>query len=75
MQQAIQMQISKIDTMLHSLEYMISEVTQLRDQMIQMGTSTSSPKRRIEDAGYFGMWADREDMEGKTTEVWLDGVS
>lgn len=35
---------------------------------------SSSPDRSIKDAEFFGMWADRKDMAGKSSRDWLKAL-
>jgi hypothetical protein len=34
----------------------------------------NAPSRSIRDAEFFGMWADRKDMEGMSSRDWLDNM-
>jgi hypothetical protein len=37
-------------------------------------TRTDLPNRTIKDTEFFGMWADREDMAGRSSREWLENL-
>jgi len=76
MQQVSQMEASQTDELLQAIEHILAEVVRLRDQVVLIRSSNqqdSDPDldRPIEEEEFFGMWADREDMKGKTSREWL----
>lgn len=76
MQQAIQTEPSQEEMILQELNYIIAKVNRLQDQVQLIHNSNpckSNPDwyRPIEEEEFFGMWADREDMKGKTSREWL----
>ena len=34
----------------------------------------SHPRRSVQEAEYFGMWADRQDMRGLSSREWLENL-
>jgi len=77
MQQATQIETSQAEIILEELNYIIAKVNRLQDQVQLIHDSNqreSDPDyyRPIEEEEFFGMWADREDMKGKTSREWLE---
>lgn len=61
----------KVQHILQEIDRLIGEMAHLRSQVSALKSSTQAgPSVRERD--YFGMWADREDMEGQSTREWLE---
>jgi hypothetical protein len=47
-------------------------VEELLDQHFPTPSQARRPQRSVREADYFGMWADREDMQGLSSRQWLE---
>jgi hypothetical protein len=62
----------EIDHLVQEIDRLISEMTALRRQVAALGTPPPSPTDSIRKAEFFGMWANRPDMQGKSSREWLN---
>lgn len=62
----------KVQHILQELDRLIGEMTHLRSQVSALKSSTAPARRSVRERDYFGMWADREDMTGQSTQEWLE---
>jgi hypothetical protein len=65
---------SQIQQIMQQLDRLIAEMTVLRGQVASLSETTLSPQPSVRQADYFGMWADREDMQGRTSREWLEDL-
>ncbi len=63
---------SGVEYILGEIDRLIAERMALRDQVAELANQQPKPYRPARDAEYFGMWADREDMKGKSSREWLE---
>jgi len=68
--------IAKIDTVqriLSDIDHLIHEILQLRYRVAALnnGNQTERSPRSVRDAEWFGMWADRNDMQDLSSREWL----
>ncbi|MCB0176884.1 MAG: hypothetical protein KDI02_16320 [Anaerolineae bacterium] len=47
-------------------------MTVLKSQVAALNQSRTQKIQSIREADFFGMWADRDDMQGRTSQEWLD---
>lgn len=67
---------SKVDNaerIISDLDHFISEMVQLRRRVAALigESKTGDSSGSVRDAEWFGMWADREDMQGLSSREWL----
>jgi hypothetical protein len=62
----------KVQHILQELDRLIGEMAHLHSQVSALKSSTAQASRSVREAKYFGMWADREDMEGQSSREWLE---
>jgi len=65
-------EISKIHNILEEIDRLIGEMTVLKSQVAALNQSRTQKIQSIREADFFGMWADRDDMQGRTSREWLD---
>ena len=63
---------SEITQILQEIDRLIAEMSTLRSQVAALSSATASGSRSVRQAEYFGMWADREDMRGRSSRAWLE---
>lgn len=63
---------SQIQQIMQQLDRLISEMAVLRGQVAALNEVTLSSQPSVRQADYFGMWADREDIQGRTSREWLE---
>ena len=67
--------IAEIDNVHHiisDMDKLISEILQLRRRVALLaGNGQAKSLSSVRDAEWFGMWADREDMQGLSSREWL----
>lgn len=61
----------KVQHILQEIDRLIGEMAHLRSQVSALKSSTQA-SRSVRERDYFGMWADREDMEGQSAREWLE---
>jgi hypothetical protein len=61
----------EIQQIMQEIDRLITEMTKLRQQVAALSRGSTSP-HSIRQAEYFGMWADREDMVGRSSRAWLE---
>lgn len=65
---------SQIQQIMQQLDRLIAEMTVLRRQVAALSSGSLSSEPSVRQADYFGMWADREDMQGRTSREWLEDL-
>ena len=63
---------SQIQQIMQELDHLIAEMTALRRQVAVLGGASTSFQPSVRQAEYFGMWADREDMQERSSREWLE---
>lgn len=54
----------KVQHILQEIDRLIGEMAHLRSRVSALQSLTAQASRSVRERDYFGMWADREDMEG-----------
>ena len=62
----------QIEQILHEIDRLIAEMSLIRNQVAALGGTPIEAGHSIREAEYFGMWADREDMQGQSSREWLE---
>ena len=62
----------QIQQIMQELDRLIAEMTTLRQQVAALSKTTTTSQSSVRQAEYFGMWADREDMQGRSSREWLE---
>lgn len=62
----------QIEHILKEIDRLISEMSLIRSQVAALSGSSIQAGQSIRQAEYFGMWADREDMQGQSSREWLE---
>jgi hypothetical protein len=65
---------SQVQQILQEIDRLIGEMAFLRSQVAALSSASASETRSVRQAEYFGMWADREDMRGRSSRAWLEGL-
>jgi hypothetical protein len=71
---AITEDASQIRQILQEIDRLIAEMAFLRSQVAALSNASASESRSVRQAEYFGMWADREDMRGRSSRDWLEDL-
>lgn len=69
------MDVSSPPTVQHivqEIDRLITEMTALRSQVSALRGLQVQSGRSVRDAEYFGMWTDRQDMQGLSSREWLE---
>ena len=61
-----------IEQVVQQIDRLIAEMSLLREQIAALNQPAAQSERSVRDAEYFGMWADRDDMAGRSSREWLD---
>jgi hypothetical protein len=64
----------QIQDIVDEIDRLIAEMNVLRNQVSALGSSPARPNRSAREAEYFGMWAEREDMRGRSSREWLEAL-
>ena len=64
--------IPQIETVVQEIDRLIAEMTTLRSHVAALGKPFVPSDRSVSEEEYFGMWADRQDMEGLSSREWLE---
>lgn len=67
----------QIQQIMQDLDRLIAEMTALRRQVaalsnVSTGNVSGGPPPSVRQAPYFGMWTDRDDMQGRSSRAWLE---
>jgi len=63
-----------VQRLISDIDHLISEMLQVRRRVVELD-GNGQVKRlssSVRDAEWFGMWADREDMQNLSSREWLD---
>ncbi len=63
---------TEIQDIVREIDRLIGEMMLLRDQVVSLTRPSPEPDEPIRQAEFFGIWADREDMKGKSSREWLE---
>lgn len=63
---------SQVEHILKEIDRLISEMSHLRSQVAALSGPLASAPGSVRQAEYFGMWANREDMQGQSSRAWLE---
>jgi len=63
----------KVGRIVSDLDNLINEILQVRRRVAALagGNQTERSAASVRDAEWFGMWADREDMQNLSSREWL----
>jgi hypothetical protein len=59
---------------IQEIDRLIAEMATLRNHVAALSSLSPQTDYSVRDAEYFGMWADREDMNGQSSREWLESV-
>lgn len=71
---AVTEDVSQIQQILQEIDRLIAEMAFLRSQVAALSGASATESRSVRQADYFGMWADREDMRGRSSRAWLEDL-
>ncbi len=63
---------AEIQDIVREIDRLIGEMMLLRDQVVTLTRPSPEPYQPVRQAELFGIWADREDMKGKSSREWLE---
>ena len=66
-------ELGNVQRIISDIDHLISEMAKVRRQVAALANNNQIQHsfRSVRDAEWFGMWADREDMEGLSSREWL----
>jgi len=59
------------EELLNRLDQMAMEIEKLRQQVLESMAAKRSRKKSVREYGFYGIWADREEWRGLSTEECL----
>ena len=62
----------QIQEIVEEIDRLIAEMTALRGHVSALASPQVTPDRSVREAEYFGMWAERDDMQGLSSREWLE---
>jgi hypothetical protein len=63
---------SQTQRIVQEIDRLIAEMMVLRDQVSALSESPARTSCSVREAEYFGMWSDRDDMQGLSSREWLE---
>lgn len=62
-----------VQRIIMDIDNLISEILQVRRRVAALAEDNQTERKlaSVRDAEWFGMWADREDMQGLSSREWL----
>jgi len=62
-----------VQRLISDLDHLIKEMLQVRRRVAELAGNgqPQTSLRSVREAEWFGMWADREDMQGLSSREWL----
>lgn len=64
----------EMERLLKDIDRLIAEMVTLRGRVAAIHIRDEQSSRSTREAAYFGMWADRKDMQGRTSREWLEST-
>jgi len=64
----------QVQHIVQEIDRLIAEMTILRSQVSTLSSPSVQLDRSVREAEYFGMWADRKDMQGLSSREWLESL-
>jgi hypothetical protein len=64
---------SQIQDIVQEIDRLIAEMMTLRNHVSALNPPVQ-PGRSVQEAEYFGMWAERQDMHGLSSREWLKSL-
>jgi hypothetical protein len=60
---------SQIQQIMQRLDQLIAEMVVLRQQIVVLSSASPLPQISVKQTDYFGIWADRDDMQDRTSRA------
>ena len=64
----------QVEHIVQEIDRLIAEMARLRREVAALSDSSAPPDRSVREGEYFGMWADRPDMQGRSSREWLQDL-
>jgi hypothetical protein len=64
----------QVKHIVHEIDRLIGEMTRLRREVAALSDASVPPEHSVREGEYFGMWADRPDMQGWSSREWLEDL-
>jgi len=67
-------EVDDVRRIISDIDNLINEIMQVRRRIAALagGTKDQDAPSSVKEAEWFGMWADRQDMQGLSSREWLD---
>ena len=62
----------RVSDIVREIDRLIGEMTALRGRVSELDRAPAERGRSVREAEFFGMWADRDDMRGKSSRQWVE---
>ena len=66
------LEIDPVQRIVSDIDHLINEMLQVRRRITALHGNNEASQRSVREAEWFGMWADREDMQEFSSREWLD---
>jgi hypothetical protein len=64
----------QIQQIMQRLDHLIAEMVVLRQQVVALSSAAPLSQISVKQTDYFGIWADRDDMQDRTSRAWLEDL-
>ena len=64
----------QVEHIVQEIDRLIAEMTRLRREVAALSDAAVPPGHSVREGEYFGMWADRPDMQGRSSREWLQDL-
>ncbi|MDZ7360611.1 MAG: hypothetical protein ONB46_07770 [candidate division KSB1 bacterium] len=66
-------EINTVQRLISDIDHLITEMLQVRRRVADLAGNGQppAPLRSVREAEWFGMWADRDEMQGLSSREWL----
>ncbi len=64
----------QIQQIMQRLDQLIAEMVVLRQEVNALSNTSTSIQTSVQQADYFGIWAEREDIQDRSSRAWLEDL-
>jgi len=64
----------QVEHIVQEIDRLIAEMARLRREVAALSDASAPSDRSVREGEFFGMWADRPDMQGRSSREWLQDL-